>query len=188
MSKQNIGKAFDICPMPVVIVGTVTNGRPNFMTASWVTKVNSAPPLIGLSLGHEQHTAVGIQQTGQFSISFPNIDQAVLADYCGLVSGRDVDKAARIDIFLGELESAPMVRACPLALECHLSQTVDLPDDYLFIGEVINVYADESVLTSGKVDLTKLSPFVLTMPGETYWALGERVGEAWKIGKVFLET
>lgn len=186
MAKKNIGKSFNIYPMPLVIVGTVTDGRPNFMTAAWVTKLNSDPPLVGLSLGRKQHTAKGIQQTGQFSLSCPSVDQAVLVDYLGLVHGYEEDKAAQIDIFQGALESAPMVRQCPVTLECRLTQTVELPKDLFFIGEVANVYASETVLTDEKVDAAKLRPFVLTMPGNTYWALGEPVGEAWSIGKALL--
>jgi flavin reductase (DIM6/NTAB) family NADH-FMN oxidoreductase RutF len=188
MAKKNIGRQFNIYPMPVVIVGTVTDDRPNLMTAAWVTKLNSDPPLLGLSLGRKQHTAKGIQQNGQFSVSFPSVDQAVLADYCGLVHGYDEDKAAHIDVFRGALESAPMVRQCPLTLECRLTQTVELPKDLFFIGEVVNVYASEGVLTEGKVDPLKLRPFVLTMPGNAYWALGEHVGEAWSIGKGLLKS
>lgn len=187
MAKKNIGKSFNIFPMPVVIVGSVTDGRPNFMTAAWVTKLNSDPPLVGLSLGRRQHTAKGIQQTGQFSLSYPSVDQAVLTDYLGLVHGYEEDKAAQVVIFRGALESAPMVRECPVALECRLTQTVELPKDYLFIGEVANVYASEAVLTEGKVDAIKLRPFVLTMPGNAYWALDEQVGEAWSIGKALFK-
>jgi len=187
MPKKNIGKSFDIYPMPVVIVGTMTDGRPNFMTAAWVTKLNSDPPLVGISMGHKQHTARGIQQTGQFSVSCPSVDQAVLADYCGLVHGYEEDKSAHIDIFRGALEAAPMVRQCPLSMECRLNRTVDLPKDFFFIGEVVNVYATEAVLTDGQVDVTKLRPFVLTMPGNSYWALGARLGDAWSIGKALLK-
>jgi flavin reductase (DIM6/NTAB) family NADH-FMN oxidoreductase RutF len=186
MARKNIGTSFNIYPMPVVIIGTVTDDRPNFMTAAWVTKLNSDPPLLGLSLGHKQHTAKGIIQTGQFSVNYPGIDQAVLADYCGLVHGYDEDKSAHIDIFTAGLESAPMVRQCPVTLECTLMHTVELPKDYFFIGEVMGVYASESVLTDGRIDPLKLRPFVLTMPGNTYWALGEPVGEAWSIGKALL--
>jgi flavin reductase (DIM6/NTAB) family NADH-FMN oxidoreductase RutF len=188
MAKKNIGRSFNIYPMPVVIVGTVTDGVPNFMTVAWITKLNSDPPLVGISLGHKQHTAKGIQQTGQFSVSFPSVDQATLVDYCGLVHGYEEDKSAHLDIFRGGLESAPMVRQCPLAMECRLSQTVDLPKDYFFIGEVANVYATETVLTEGAVDVVKLRPFVLTMPGNSYWALGERVGDAWSMGKALIKT
>ena len=188
MAKKNIGRSFNIFPMPVVIVGTVTDGKPNFMTAAWVTKLNSEPPLLGLSLGRKQHTAKGIEQTQEFSLSYPSVDQAVLTDYLGLVHGYEEDKAARVDIFRGALESAPMVRECPVTLECRLVQKVELPKDFFFVGEVVNVYASEAVLTDGKIDPVKLRPFVLTMPGNTYWALGEAVGEAWSIGKAMLKT
>ncbi len=188
MVKKNIGNSFNIYPMPVAIGGTVTDGKPNFMTAAWLTKLNSDPPLVGLSLGHKQHTARGIKQCGQFSVNVPNADQAVLADYCGLVHGYEENKASHFEIFEGALESAPMVRQCPLSMECRLTQTIELPKDYLFIGEVISVYATESVLTDGKVDPVKLNPFMLTMPDNGYWTLGRRIGDAWEIGKVMLNS
>jgi flavin reductase (DIM6/NTAB) family NADH-FMN oxidoreductase RutF len=187
MDRKNIGSSFNIYPMPVLIVGTVTDGRPNFMTAAWVTKLNSDPPLVGLSLGRRQHTAKGIQQTGEFSLSYPSVDQAVLTDYLGLVHGYEEDKTAQVDIFKGALESAPMVRQCLVSLECRVIQTVELPKNIFFMGEVANVYASEAVLTQGKVDARKLRPFALTMPGNTYWALGDQVGEAWSIGKALLK-
>ena len=187
MAKKNIGRSFNIYPMPVVIVGTVTDGKPNFMTAAWVTKLHNDPPLVGVSLALKQHTAKGIRQTGQFSLSYPSIEQVTLADYCGLVHGYQEDKTAHIDVFNGALESAPMVRQCPLSLECRLEQTVELPSDFLFIGEVMNAYATESVLTDGKVDVFKLRPFVLTMPDNSYWALGDRIGDAWSMGKMLLK-
>ena len=80
-----------------------------------------------------------------------------------------------------------MVRECRLTMECRLNQTIELPKDYFFIAEVISVYANESVLTDGKVDPVKLKPFVLTMPDNGYWALGERIGEAWEMGKTLLK-
>ena len=188
MAKQNLGKNFNIYPMPVVIVGTVTDGKPNFMTAAWLTKLNTEPPLVGVSLGLHQHTAKGIHQTGEFSLSCPSVDQAVLADYCGLVHGYEEDKAAHVEIFQGTLESAPMVRQCPVTIECRLNQVVELPKDYFFIGEVINVYASESVLTQGKIDPLKLRPIMLTMPDNGYWTLGERIGDAWSVGKSLLKS
>jgi flavin reductase (DIM6/NTAB) family NADH-FMN oxidoreductase RutF len=188
MAKKNIGNQFDIFPMPVVIIGAVTDGKPNFMTAAWVTKLNSDPPLVGVSLGERQHTAKGIRQTGEFSVSYPSVDQAVLADYLGLVHGYEEDKSAHVEIFSGALDSAPMVGQCPVSLECRAIQRVDLPHDSFFIGEVVNVYASEAVLTNGRIDPVKLRPFVLTMPGNAYWALGDYVGPAWDIGKVLRKS
>ncbi len=186
MAKKNLGTSFNIFPMPVVIVGTVTDGKPNFMTAAWVTKLNSDPPLVGISMGKRQHTAKGILQSNQFSVNYPSVDQVVLTDYCGLVHGYEEDKSAHLEIFAGTLEAAPMVRECPVSLECTLYHTVELPKDFFFIGEVVGVYADEGVLTEGRIDARKLRPFVLTMPGNTYWALGEPIGEAWSIGKALV--
>jgi flavin reductase (DIM6/NTAB) family NADH-FMN oxidoreductase RutF len=186
MAKKNVGRGFDLYPMPVVIVGALTDGKPNFMTAAWLTKIHSDPPMLALSLGERQHTAKGIRQTGQFSINYPTVDQATLADYLGLVHGDKVDKSAQFEIFTGSLESAPMAFECPVSLECRVTQTIDLPHDYLFLGEVVNVYATESVLTGGKIDPVKLRPFMLTMPDNSYWTLGDRVGSAWDIGKALL--
>lgn len=186
MAKKNIGRSFNIYPMPVVIVGTVTDERPNFMTAAWLTKLNSDPPLLGISLGHAQHTSKGIRQTGEFSVNIPSVDQVVLTDYCGLVHGYDEDKASHIDVFYGTLKSAPMVNQCPLTMECRLTQTVDLPKDHFFIAEVVGTYADEAILTDGQVDPLRLRPFVLTMPKTGYWALGERIGDPWSIGKIMV--
>jgi flavin reductase (DIM6/NTAB) family NADH-FMN oxidoreductase RutF len=188
MAKKNVGRSFNIYPMPVVVVGSVVDGKPNFMTAAWLTKLHSDPPLVGVSLGVKQHTAKGIRQTGQFSISFPSVEQAVLADYCGLVHGYQEDKAQGIEVFSGVLDSAPMVWDCPLSMECQLMQTVELPNDYFFIGEVANVYATESILSEGKIDTRKLRPLALTMPDNTYWELGEPVGKAWHIGKALLKS
>ena len=182
MAKQSIGDNFTY-PMPVVIVGAVINGSPNFMTAAWFTTLNSAPPLIGISLGKDRYTTQGVLETGEFSINLPGVRQVALADYCGLVCGRDENKAAQIDVFFGALESAPMVGQCPLTMECRVTQTVELPDHYFFVAEIAGVYCEEAVLTGGKVDLEKLQPFVLSMPSNAYKALGEHVGDAWEIGK-----
>jgi flavin reductase (DIM6/NTAB) family NADH-FMN oxidoreductase RutF len=187
MARKNIGRHFDLYPMPVTIIGTMTDGKPNFMTAAWLTKLHSDPPLLALSLGERQYTAKGIRQTGEFSVSYPSVDQMVLADYLGLVHGDKEDKSKHVEIFEGSLPSAPMVRQCPVSLECRVTQTIDLPHDYVFIAEVMNVYASESVLTDGKIDPLKLRPFMLTMPDNGYWALGERVGTAWDAGKALLK-
>jgi len=187
MVKKNIGTAVDIYPMPVVIVGTVVNGRPNFMTVAWITKLSPNPSLLGISVGGGQYSAGGIRETGEFSINFPGVEEMELTDYCGLVHGNIEDKAAQVDIFQGSLENAPMVRQCPLNIECRLHQTVQLDNQWFFIGEVANVYASERILTEDQIDLEKFHPFVLTMPSNGYWALGERIGDPWSVGKNLMQ-
>lgn len=175
--------AFNMYPMPAVIVGTETDGKPNFMTVAWAVKLQGSPPLVGIVVSRGHHTARGIGQTGQFSVSFPSHEQAVLADYCGLYSGRHEDKAAKVEVFRGTLEAAPMVGQCPLTAECRLQQTVELRASFFYIGEVVNVYADEDVLHGDEIDTARLRPIAFTRPEKVYWTLGQIIGPAWKMGE-----
>lgn len=170
-------------PMPMTLVGAMVEGRANFMAAAWVTRVGHKPPMIGVSINRRQLTGQGIRQTGTFSICLPGQDLLEKADYCGLVSGRTVDKAALFDVFHGELETAPMIRECPLCLEVRLSQVVELPNHAFFIGEIVAGWADGEALTDGRPDVDKYHPLILTMPDNRYHTLGQVVGDAWSVGK-----
>ena len=75
-----------------------------------------------------------------------------------------------------------MVLDCPLSLECRLVQQVELPSNYLFIGEIVAGYTEDRFMTDGKLDFKKLNLMVLTMPDNNYWSLGDVVGKAWKDG------
>lgn len=170
-------------PMPVVLVGTELNGRPNFMTAGWVTRVNASPPMVALSINRVHATPDGIQKNETFSINFPTAAMVREADYCGLISGKDTDKSGVFDLFRGKLTGAPMIQDCPLTAECRLAETVELPTNLLFIGEIVSAYANKNLETGGKTDMKALDPLLLTMPDNRYWTLGECAGKAWSEGK-----
>ncbi|KHK00869.1 flavin reductase family protein [Desulfovibrio sp. TomC] len=170
-------------PMPVALAGTLVAGRVNFMAAGWITRVSHRPPLIGVSINHRQLTGSGIKETGAFSLCFPGPALVEKTDYCGLVSGRNVDKSALFDVFYGETPGAPMIRECPLCLEMRLYQTVELPSNRFFIGEIKAAWADEEILTDGQPDVEKYQPLLLTMPDNRYWTLGASVADAWSVGK-----
>lgn len=170
-------------PMPVALVGAMVAGRANFMAAAWVTRVGHTPPLIGVSINRRQLTGQGIRETGAFSVCLPGPDLVELTDYCGLVSGRNVDKSALFDVFFGQTPGAPMIRQCPLCLEMTLAQVVELPKHAFFIGEIVAGWADGEILTDGKPDVEKYQPLLLTMPDNRYWTLGSHVADAWSVGK-----
>lgn len=170
-------------PMPVALAGTLVEGRVNFMAAGWVTRVSFKPQLIGVSINHRQLTGSGIRETGAFSLCFPGPALVEKTDYCGLVSGRNADKAALFDVFYGETPGAPMIRECPLCLETRLYQAVELPANTFFIGEIVAAWADGDILDGGKVAVEKLQPLLLTMPDNRYWTLGSTVADAWSVGK-----
>jgi flavin reductase (DIM6/NTAB) family NADH-FMN oxidoreductase RutF len=81
-----------------------------------------------------------------------------------------------------------MIRECPVALECRLVQTVSLPTNTLFIGEIAGAYADGSVMKDGKPDYEKIDPLFLTMPDNRYWTLGKFAGDAWSAGKNLMQS
>jgi flavin reductase (DIM6/NTAB) family NADH-FMN oxidoreductase RutF len=186
MDKVSIGNNAFIFPMPVVLLGTQAMGKANFMAVGWVTRVNGSPPLIAAGIGKSKYTPPFIVENGTFSICLPSEDLREKTDYCGIVSGEKADKSQLFDVFYGKLETAPMIRECPICLECRLVKAIELPTHDVFIGEIMASYADADCLTDGKPDFAKVRPLLLTMPDNGYWALGDRVGKAWSDGKKFM--
>jgi len=185
MEKIKIDPNAFVYPMPMALVGATVENRPNFMAVGWVSRVNAKPPMIGVALGKHHHTNVGIYENRSFSVNVPGMDLLEKVDYCGLVSGKNHDKSQLFDIFYGGLPKTPMIRQCPLCMECKLVNPVDLPTNTLFIGEIIGAYAEEQFFTDGKPDIRKMIPFTLTMPDNNYWGVGNTVGKAWSMGKNF---
>ena len=185
MKKISVNENAYPYPMPMVLLGTLVEDRPNFMAVGWVARVNFQPPMIAVALGKGHYTNGGIHASGAFSVNIPGTDLLAKVDYCGLVSGRDEDKASLFTVVRGEKTGAPMIDECPLCMECKLHSAVDLPSNTLFIGEIIETYTEERYLTDGKPDIKKINPFTLTMPDNNYWKVGENTGTAWSIGKDF---
>jgi flavin reductase (DIM6/NTAB) family NADH-FMN oxidoreductase RutF len=181
----NIGTNAFLYPMPMVLVGTTAQERANFMAVAWAARVNGNPPILAIALNQRHYTPAGIREHRTFSVNIPSVDLMAQTDYCGLVSGRETDKSGVFAVFYGELETAPMIKQCPLCMECKLLDVVSLPSHYLFLGEVVATYADKNCLTDGRPDIQKVNPFVLTMPDNNYWSIGQQVGRAWSIGKEF---
>ncbi len=184
MPKVNIAPGLFIPPMPVSLVGAQVDGKANFMTVAWLSRVNFDPPMLAVAIGAGHHTPRGIQENRTFSVCLPGADLMEKTDYCGLVSGARVDKSNLFEVFYGDLETAPLIAECPLCVECALARVVDLPSNLLFVGDIVTVHAEESILTGGKPDPAKLAPLVLTMPDNRYWSLGATAGKAWQAGKV----
>ena len=136
MSKIEITPKIAPFPKPTALIGSLIDDRPNFMNIVWFNRVNRSPNIWAASVNKKHHTLEGIKQNGSFSINLPSPDLAVKTDYCGLVSGRDVDKSELFDVFFGKLKTAPMIRECPVNTECLVQDTIDLPDHVIVLGEV----------------------------------------------------
>jgi len=176
---------------PVTLVGANVSGKPNFMTLAYCNIVNQKPPIIAISSGKRHYTNIGIKENGTFSVNTPSESMVEIVDYCGLVSGRRVDKLALFETFYGKLNTAPMIKECPFNLECKVIQTIELPLNEIFMGEIVAAYSEELYLTNGRPDLKKINPIVFTMHDDhlghsnNYWKVGEHLGRGWNIGKEF---
>jgi len=179
--KTEIGAKNCLYPMPTTLVGAMVNGKPNYITIAHVGIMERG--LISLSMGKSHHTNAGIKENGTFSVNVPSREMVKETDYCGLASGRDVDKAALFTTFYGKLGSTPMIEECPVNMECRVERTLDFPTHDVFIGQVVATYCDEAVLTDGAVDAGKVRPILFVMNDRSYWNLGGRLARAWDVGK-----
>ena len=187
MDKIKLEPSTNPYPMSVFLVGANVNDKPNFMTVAWVTKVNYRPPIIAASINKRQYTAEGIQKTNHFSLNIPSVELIEKVDYCGIVSGRNADKAKLFDVFYGELEDAPMIKECPLCFECNLVDVYNLPLNYLFFGEVVSVYTEKQYLKDSKLDPKRMDLMVISLTDNNYWSIGESVGRCYQTGKNIIE-
>lgn len=179
MAKKSLSPGTALYPVPVIIVSCVdAGGRANLVTLAWTGTVCSEPPMIGISIRPGRHSHPMIKETGEFVVNIPAAEQVRVLDYVGSVSGRDVqDKfaAAGLTPQPASLVKAPLVKECPVNIECKVRQVLSLGTHDLFLGEVVAVHADEEVLTpEGTLDPAKAR--AIAYIGGEYWSVGQRLG------------
>jgi flavin reductase (DIM6/NTAB) family NADH-FMN oxidoreductase RutF len=163
-------------PVPAVLVSCGLE-RPNLITLAWAGTVCSDPPAVGIGVRPERFSHGLLVEGGEFVVNLPRADQVAALDYCGHVSGRNVDKWAACGLTPTPASKVrvPLVAECPIALECRVIQRLPLGAHDLFIGEVLAVQASEEVLDKqGRVDYERAQ--LLTYVGGYYYGLGERLG------------
>ena len=184
--RKNFGAKPVIYPQPVLIIGTYdANGVPDAMNAAWGGI--SEETEISICLSPEHKTVENILARKAFTVSMATADQVAACDYVGIVSGNDVpDKVARAGFHAvkSELVDAPLFEELPMAVECRLI-SYD-PESCRMVGEIVNVCADESILTDGMIDPAKLRPITYDGMNHTYHVLGEAVGRAFHDGAALM--
>ena len=183
MGKITINKDLFCLPWTQTILGTHYEGKINFMALDWLTRVNFKPAMLGICVNKVNASNKAIHDTGEFSVNVPSTDMLEITDYTGLASGKRTDKSELFEVFYGQLNAAPMIKKYPLAIECKVVQIVELPTNTFFIGEILDIYSEDQFLTDGKPDAKKINPFLLIMPDNRFWSIGECIGKAWNAGK-----
>ncbi|MCK4267592.1 MAG: flavin reductase family protein [Actinomycetia bacterium] len=175
VAKDVVGALF---PTPVVMATTVDeDDGSNIITLAWVGVVSSKPFTISVALRPSRHSHALLTKSSELVINVPTGDLVSKTDYCGCISGRDVDKfeTTGFTATAGQFVKAPMIAECPINLECAVIETLSLGAHDLFISKVLQVHVDEELLDdSGKIDFARLAPFAFI--GLDYWALGKKIG------------
>jgi flavin reductase (DIM6/NTAB) family NADH-FMN oxidoreductase RutF len=179
--KIKLGAKNCLYPMPTTIVGANVGGKPNFITIAHVGIMDHGS--ISLSMNRSHYTNAGIKENKTFSVNIPNVEMVKETDYCGLVSGKDQDKSQVFESFYGKLLSAPMIRKCPINMECRLTRIVDMPSHDIFIGDIVETYCEDSAMTDNIIDFSKVRPTLFVMNDRSYWEIGRKLAKAWDIGK-----
>ena len=180
--RKNFGAKPILYPQPVFIIATYNDdGTADAMNAAWggISEVSE----ISMCLSENHRTTRNAIARKAFTVSMGTADYMAQCDYVGIVSGDDVpDKLERCGFHAvkSDFVDAPLIAELPMAVECRLI-SYD-PESCRMVGEVVNVCADESVLTDGKIDPAKLKPIVFDGVHHTYHVLGEKVGNAFSDG------
>lgn len=187
MPKKSLGPGTLAYPTPVWVIGSYdSDNRPNVMTAAWAGICCGKPPCVTVSLQKPRYTYRNLLERQAYTVNIATEQFARQTDYFGIVSGKTTNKLADCGLTAVKSEKvdAPYIDEFPLVLECRVVQTVELGIHTQFVGEIVDVKADDSILgTGGMPDIEKLRPLIFGPQIRTYHGIGSFVGRAFSIGK-----
>jgi flavin reductase (DIM6/NTAB) family NADH-FMN oxidoreductase RutF len=176
MAKTELNPTTALMPVPTVLVTTCDKEQDNIITLAWVGTVCSTPPLIGISIRPSRYSHGLLEECKEFAVNIPSEDLLTKTDRAGILSGRDINKFTQIG--LTPLKSSkikpPLIKECPVNLECKLVQKISLGSHDLFIGEILTTHADDNVISDNKIDVSRVRPIAYCV--HEYWSLKEKIG------------
>jgi flavin reductase (DIM6/NTAB) family NADH-FMN oxidoreductase RutF len=185
--KKSLGAKTIIYPSPVLIVGTYDkDGRPNAATVAWGGLCCSKPPAVAIALRKVTYSYDSIVEQKAFTVNIPHEKYTTEADYFGLACGKDIDKFAKTGLtpVKSEIVNAPYIDEFPIVLECKLIHTIEIGLHTQFIGEILDVKADEDVLgENGLPAVDKTKPILVCPSDLEYHAVGKYIAKAFEVGK-----
>lgn len=178
VEKRILGPSTALYPLPVVVVtcGDFI-GESNAITLAWVGTVASEPPQVAIGVRPTRYSYGLIQRYGDFVVNLPRASQVDIVKYIGSVSGRNEDKFEKAGLTKERAENvrAPLLAEFPVNIECKVKERIPLGSHDLFLGEVVAVHVDPSILKEGQIDPEKMDP--LAYFRGLYFKLGEMVGK-----------
>ncbi|MGL4345792.1 MAG: flavin reductase family protein [Cellulosilyticaceae bacterium] len=177
MSKQKWKAGNMIYPLPAVMVSCGTEDNANIVTVAWTGTICTNPAMTYISLRPSRHSYDLIKETGKFVINLTTRDLVKATDFCGVRSGRDLDKFKEMNLTLDcdNDTGCPMIGESPVCIECEVTEIKELGSHHMFIAKVLNVYADEAYMDEkGKFHLNDTD--LIAYSHGTYFTLGDQIG------------
>ena len=178
MAKQSWKPGNMLYPLPAVMVSvTDGSGNDNIITVAWAGTVCTNPPMVSISVRPSRYSYKMLKDTGEFVINLTTERLAFATDYCGVRSGRDVDKFKELKLTKEKADfvKAPMIGESPVSVECRVKEILELESHHMFLADVLAVHADEEYMDEkNKFQLNK-SNLLVYSHGE-YLGLGKKVG------------
>ena len=178
MSKVQWKAGTFIYPIPAVMGTCGTMEKSNIITLAWTGILNTKPAMCYISVRPERYSHDIIKENGEFAINLTTQKLAYATDWCGVKSGKDVDKFKEMHITKerANLIKAPLIKECPVSIECKVKQIVPLGSHDMFVAEVLTIDADEKYIDEkGAFDISKCDLIAYANGG--YYPLGNKIGK-----------
>ncbi len=178
MAKQQWKGGALLSPVPAVLVSCGSMASSNLITIGWVGIISTHPPRLYISVRPERHSHGIIEQTGEFCVNLPTSSIVRALDFCGVRSGKDVDKFAQTGLTKSESfrVKCPSVAECPLTLECKVFQKIQSGSHDIFLADIVGVAADDSIIDkNGRLMLEKAN--LISYCHGDYFELGRKIGD-----------
>lgn len=182
MSKIKLGSQSSLYPYPATVISVEVDGKKNFMQLGFIGIVNANPGMIGFGIGKHHHTTKAMEKGKVFALAIADEDMLIKADYVGIRQGDKYDKSKIFRTRKGDYGSN-IIEEAPINLEVKILEVLDLGGvDYTIIAEILEVYAEEEIMTGKNPDIIKMNPIMLSMYENKYFSIGEYIGDAWRDG------
>ena len=182
LKKTKMGTQLFLNPKPVILVGTVINSKPNFITVSWAGVTSENPSTMSVAIRNIRYSLKGIKENMTFSVNIPSVDLVKETDFCGTVSGAEHNKAqeCKFKIFYGKTKDAPMIEQCPINIECEIFKIIDIGDHSVIVGKIIESHITTDCFTNDIPDIRKINPLcfcTFTTKSMGYYKIGEFIAD-----------
>lgn len=191
--KIKLGPQRLIVPFPTVLVVTGNMEKANIVTIAWISMLTGNPPTLGISVGSRGFSGEQIKKNKNFSVNIASVEIMNEADFCGITSGRDSDKfkATGLTKMPSKYIESPIIKECPINVECKLVEANMIGRTNQFIGEILETHVDEDKIMNpedkGSVSIEAINPLIYFSGVREYRKIGAIAGDAYKTGKKLIQ-